>query len=157
MVCQRTYYPGSCADWNLGKWMLLNIDVNIRGKTLSWKFCNTCMMQFMTHIAISETKTTWALINKHPAEVSFVWMKITGRRDDLKTLNPILTGLFESKFLLGGGVNLTPLQISAPKGPIAREICMDVKTHLKSISTGKKLPKTVYLLYYYNLCKWDAC
>ena len=61
--------------------------------------------------------------------------------------NPILTGLFESKFL----------QISAPKGPIATKFCMDVKTHLKSIATKKKLPKMVYLLYYYNLCKLDAC
>ena len=34
---------------------------------------------------------------------------------------------------------------------------MDVKTHLKNIATEKKLPKTVYLLYYYNLCKLDAC
>ena len=75
------------------------------------------------------------------------------------TFNPILTGLFESKFLLGGGGGSIwpPLQISAPKGPIAAKFCMDVKTHLKSISTEKKLPKTVYLLYYYNLCKWDAC
>ena len=79
-------------------------------------------------------------------------------------LNPILTGLFESKFLLGGGggggggVNLTPLQISAPKGLIAAKFCMDVKTHVKSIAIKKKLPKTVYLLYYmyYNLCKLDA-
>ena len=54
------------------------------------------------------------------------------------TFNPILTGLFESKFLLGGGggVNLTPppLQISAPKGPIAAKFYMDVKTHVKNIA-----------------------
>ena len=72
-------------------------------------------------------------------------------------VNPILTGLFESKFLLGGGSIWPPLQISAPKGPIAAKFCMDVKTHLKSIATNFFLPKTVYLLYYYNLCKWDAC
>ena len=74
-------------------------------------------------------------------------------------INPILTGLFESKFLLGGGGGGSiwpPLQISAPKGPIVAKFCMDVKTHLKSIATEKKLPKTVYLLYYYNLCKLDA-
>ena len=65
-----------------------------------------------------------------------------------------LTGLFESKFLLrGGGVNLIPPSDLGPKGPIAAKFCMDVKTHLKSIATGKKMPKTVYLLYYYNLCK----
>ena len=56
--------------------------------------------------------------------------------------NPILTGLFESKFLLGGGGGggaiWPPLQISAPKGPIAAKFCMDVKTHLKSIATEKK-------------------
>ena len=74
--------------------------------------------------------------------------------------NPILTGLFQTKFLLGGGGGggsiWPPLQISAPKGPIAAKFCMDVKTHLKSIATEKKLPKMVYLLYYYNLCKLDA-
>ena len=47
----------------------------------------------------------------------------------LSNLTPILTGLFESKFLLGGGgVNLTPLQISAPEGADRREIlhgCQD--------------------------------
>ena len=71
--------------------------------------------------------------------------------------NPILTGLFESKILLGGGGGFwPPLQISAPKGPIAAKFCMDVKTHVKSIATKKKLSKTVYLLYYFNLCKLDA-
>ena len=64
-------------------------------------------------------------------------------------LNPILTGLFESKFLLGGGVNLTP-----PSAP--HKFCMDVKTHVKSIAFFFKLPKMVHLLYYYNLCKLDA-
>ena len=33
---------------------------------------------------------------------------------------------------------------------------MDVKTHVKSIAIKKNWPKTVYLLYYYNLCKLDA-
>ena len=49
--------------------------------------------------------------------------------------NPILTGLFETKFLLGGGSIWPPLQISAPKEPIAAKFCMDVKTHLTSIAT----------------------
>ena len=45
-------------------------------------------------------------------------------------LNPILTGLFESKFLLGGGVNLTPPPPSdlGPEGADRREIlhgCQD--------------------------------
>ena len=55
------------------------------------------------------------------------------------SVNPILTGLFESKFLLGGGSIWPPLQISAPKGPIAAKFCMDVKTHLKNIATEKKI------------------
>ena len=68
-------------------------------------------------------------------------------------INPILTGLFESKFLLGGGSIWPPLQISAPKGPIAAKFCMDVKTHVKSTATtflGGKL------FIYYDLCKLDA-
>ena len=37
--------------------------------------------------------------------------------------NPILTGLFETKFLLGGlGVNLTPPSDLGPKGADRREI-----------------------------------
>ena len=71
-------------------------------------------------------------------------------------INPILTGLFESKFLLGGGSIWPPLQISAPKGPIATKFCMDVKTHVKSIATTFFGQKTVYLLCYYDLCKLDA-
>ena len=40
-------------------------------------------------------------------------------------LNPILTGLFESKFFRGGGgggVNLTPLSDPGPKGADRREL-----------------------------------
>ena len=65
--------------------------------------------------------------------------------------NPILTGLFESKFLLGGGSIWPPLQISAPKGPIAAKFCMDVKTHVKSIATtffgGKRFIYYVIMIY----------
>ena len=61
--------------------------------------------------------------------------------------NPILTGLFESKFLLGGGGG----QISAPKGPIAAKFCMNVKTHVKSIATtffgGKRFIYYVIMIY----------
>ena len=58
----------------------------------------------------------------------------------IESVNPILTGLFETKFLLGGGGQFDPpLQISAPKGPIAAKFGMDVKTHLKSIATKKKI------------------
>ena len=71
------------------------------------------------------------------------------------SLNPILTGLFESKFLLGGGGSIwPPLQISAPEGPIAAKFCMDVKTHVKSIATTFFWRKTVYAVY--DLCKLDA-
>ena len=55
--------------------------------------------------------------------------------------NPILSGLFESKFYWGGGgVNF---RSRAPKGPIAAKFCMDVKTHVKNIAIIF-LPKTVY-------------
>ena len=37
-------------------------------------------------------------------------------------INPILTGLFESKFLLGGGLNLTPPSDLGPEGADRREI-----------------------------------
>ena len=37
------------------------------------------------------------------------------------SLNPILTGLFETKFLLGGGSIWPPLQISGPEGADRRE------------------------------------
>ena len=46
----------------------------------------------------------------------------------LVLFNPILTGLFESKFLLGGGVNLTPPSDLGPEGADRREIlhgCQD--------------------------------
>ena len=66
--------------------------------------------------------------------------------------NPILTGLFESKFLLGGGGQFDP----PPPLPIAAKCCMDVKTHVKSIATTFFWRKTVYLLCYYDLCKLDA-
>ena len=61
--------------------------------------------------------------------------------NSIQCINPILTGLFESKFLLGGGGGQfdPTLQISAPKGPIAAKFCMDVKTHLKNIATRKKI------------------
>ena len=69
-------------------------------------------------------------------------------------INPILTGHFVSKFWL---INLTPLQISAPKGPIAAKFCLDVKTHVKSCTaTTFFRRKMVYLLCYYDLCKSDA-
>ena len=70
-------------------------------------------------------------------------------------VNPILTGLFETKFLLGGGVNLTPLP---DLGVEAAKFCMDVKTHLKSIATKKKIAENgLYIMLYYNLCKLFAC
>ena len=47
--------------------------------------------------------------------------------------NQLFNWAFWDQVFTGGGVNLTPLQISAPKGPIAAKFCMDVKTHVKSI------------------------
>ena len=70
------------------------------------------------------------------------------------SFNPILTGLFESKFWLGGGGG----QFDPPfrSGPIAAKFCMDVKTHVKSTVTTFFRRKMVYLLCYYDLCKLDA-
>ena len=68
------------------------------------------------------------------------------------TFNPILTGLFESKFLLGGGQFDPPFQISAPKGPIAAKFCMDVKTHVKSTATTFFWQKIVLLWFMQIRC-----
>ena len=61
------------------------------------------------------------------------FLRDVGKKDRIKSLNPILTGLFESKFLLGGGggggnVNLTPTSDLGPEGADRREIlhgCQD--------------------------------
>ena len=42
--------------------------------------------------------------------------------DVISNINPILTGLFETKFLLGGGVNLTPPSDLGPEGADRHEI-----------------------------------
>ena len=42
-------------------------------------------------------------------------------------INPILTGLFQTRFLLGGGQFDPPPKISAVSPPIAAKICMHVK------------------------------
>ena len=68
--------------------------------------------------------------------------------------NPIPTGLFESKFQLGGGGQFGPPPFRTQ--PTTAKFCMDVKTHVKSIAMQIFLPKMVYLLHYYNLCKLDA-
>ena len=57
-------------------------------------------------------------------------------------LNPILTGLFESKFLLGGGggggVNLTPPSDLGPEGADRREILHGCEDTSKEYCYGKK-------------------
>ena len=70
----------------------------------------------------------------------------------------ILTGLFESKFLLGASFLRAFWEqvFIGPEGADRREFCMDVKTHVKSIATTLFWRKTVYLLCYYDLCKLDA-
>ena len=53
------------------------------------------------------------------------------------SLNPISTGLFQSRFLLGGGaggVNLTPPEILVAEGPIGAKIRTRVKTRLKNVA-----------------------
>ena len=73
--------------------------------------------------------------------------------------NPILTGLFETKFLLlgGGGVNLTPPSDLGPEGADRREILHGCEDTSNEYCYNFFVQKTVYLLYYYNLCKLDAC
>ena len=54
-------------------------------------------------------------------------------------INPILTGLFESKFLLGGGgVNLTPPSDLCPEGADRREILHGCEDTSKEYCYGKK-------------------
>ena len=53
-------------------------------------------------------------------------------------LNPILTGFFESKFLLGGGVNLTPPSDLGPEGADRREILHGCEDTSKEYCYGKK-------------------
>ena len=60
----------------------------------------------------------------------------------LKFLNPILTGFFESKFLLGGGgVNLTPPSDLGPEGADRREILHGCEDTSKEYCYGKKNAK----------------
>ena len=66
--------------------------------------------------------------------------------------NPILTGLFESKFLLGGGgggqFDPPPPSDLGPEGPDRREILHGCQDTCKEYCFKKKisfLPKTVYL------------
>ena len=66
--------------------------------------------------------------------------------------NPILTGLFESKFLLGGGGGQfePPFRSRPQRGRSPRNFAWMSRQYCYNF-----LPKTVYLLYYYNLCKLD--
>ena len=76
------------------------------------------------------------------------------------SVNPILTGLFESKFLLGGGGGSIwpppPLQISGPEGADRREIVHGCQDTCKEYCSNLFWRKMVYLLCYYDLCKLDA-
>ena len=62
---------------------------------------------------------------------------------DMPWFNPILTGLFESKFLLGrggGGVNLTPPPSDlGPKGADRCEILHGCQDTCKEYCYGKKI------------------
>ena len=54
--------------------------------------------------------------------------------------NPIfITGLFESKFLLGGGVNLTPPSDLGPEGADRRKILHGCEDTSKEYFYGKKI------------------
>ena len=60
--------------------------------------------------------------------------------------NPILTGLFESKFLLGGGVNLTPPSDLGPEGADRREILHGCQDTCKEYCYKKKLAENVLFI-----------
>ena len=62
---------------------------------------------------------------------------ISGPRCWQVTFNPILTGLFESKFLLGG-VNLTPPSDLGPEGADRREILHGCEDTSQEYCYGKK-------------------
>ena len=94
-------------------------------------------------------------------QMSFIAKRVISMLVNMRYLRfkTILTGLFESKFLLGGGGAISPPPPSdlGPEGADCREIfCTDVKTHVRSIATTFFWRKTVYLLCYYDLCKLDA-
>ena len=63
---------------------------------------------------------------------------VTCIRTHMQSFNPILTGLFESKFLLGGGVNLTPPSDLGPEGADRREILHGCEDTSKEYCYGKK-------------------
>ena len=73
------------------------------------------------------------------------------------TFNPNCTGLFCAMKILGGGGGLGgPLQMSAPKGPIAAKY----GTHLRNCAKRKTLAlffsKIAHFISYDNLCKLYA-
>ena len=65
-------------------------------------------------------------------------LQLDAHRDVTPALNPILTGLFKSKFLLGGGVNLTPPSDLGPEGVDHREILHGCEDTSKEYCYGKK-------------------
>ena len=72
-------------------------------------------------------------------------------------LNPKCTGLFCTMIILGGGGALeAPLQISAPKGPIAAKFGTHLRNCAKSKTSVLFFSKTAYFISYDNLCKLYA-
>ena len=60
-----------------------------------------------------------------------MWKKRIFISHEFETINPILTGLFEThSFYWGGGQVWPPLQISAPKGPIAAKLLHGCDRHI---------------------------
>ena len=70
-------------------------------------------------------------------------------------LNPISTGLFLSRFLMGGGGQFEPpLEIPVAEGPIGAKICTHVKTRVKNVAAlfffARKFQILLIIIIYAN-------
>ena len=163
---------GSAAQY-FGCNMALSAQANLLQFTLTlplsflnvYKFVNTssCSVTFGWKFSILHTRTLpLTILHVQYVQCIVHVCILQGEHISHQTLQALQFHTFKPYFnwafweqVFTGGVNLTPLQTSA-SGPIAVKFCMDVKTHVKSIATQKIWPKTIYLLFYYNLCKLDA-
>ena len=104
-----------------------------------------CATNGRTYISLCALSVEACKNQKNPFTVAYRGRCAGGKNWHIQYIslifNPILTGLFESKFLLGGGPEGAD-QIWRPQ-----DSCQSLLFFLR---------KTVYLLCYYDLCKLDA-